>query len=157
MEIQGGELPVLHGASNLLKNQRVSILDTAVNSHEYHKTPASFHDISSHLHLYGYSLSVLYQIAHSPASPIGWAEAIFISLRIPEKLAPSHPGEPRAVRRSPAGSGSVSVNIAGKRQALPPTRIIIRNHTAALVLYFPDEWCHFRRHGSILSIRERSH
>jgi FkbM family methyltransferase len=92
MDIQGGELLALQGAAQLLKKEMVRILFTEVNFREIYQTQAYFHDVSSHLNLYGYSLYGLYQIAYSPAGPIGWADAIFVSPQVLETIASSRAG-----------------------------------------------------------------
>lgn len=86
MDVQGGELQVLRGATGILGNQLARLIYTEVNFNEIYVGQSFFHDVSSFLHRYGYSLYGLYQIAYSPVGPIGWADALFISPSVLEQV-----------------------------------------------------------------------
>jgi hypothetical protein len=84
LDIQGGELFALRGASRLLANKGVDIVYSEVNFNEIYTEQAYCHDISKLLNDYKYNLYGIYQMAYSPSGPIGWADALFVSPSIME-------------------------------------------------------------------------
>lgn len=91
MDIQGGELLALEGSVNLLGKGAIEIIYVEVNFNEIYDHQAYFHDISRFLMDHQYYLYGLYNVAYSPAGPIGWADAIFISPQILKTLTHSFP------------------------------------------------------------------
>jgi FkbM family methyltransferase len=91
IDVQGAELQVLSGAAAALRSQTVSMVFIEVNFNELYSGQAFFHDVSKHLHSYGYNLYGIYQIAYSSAGPIGWADALFVSPRILDRITQTQP------------------------------------------------------------------
>jgi FkbM family methyltransferase len=86
LDVQGGELHVLRGAAGLLRDRRVRLVYAEVNFNELYAGQAFFHDVAAHVYGCGYTLYGLYQIAYSPRGPIGWADALFVSPAVLERL-----------------------------------------------------------------------
>jgi FkbM family methyltransferase len=85
LDIQGGELLALRGASRLLMSKAIDVIYCEVNFNEIYTGQAFFHDISKFLYDCEYTLYGLFQVAYCRSGPIGWADAVFISPAIMEK------------------------------------------------------------------------
>jgi len=86
LDVQGGELHVLRGGAGLLRERRVRLVFAEVNFNELYAGQAFFHDVAGYLYGVGYTLYGLYQIAYSPRGPIGWADALFVSPAVLDRL-----------------------------------------------------------------------
>ena len=79
MDIQGGELMALNGASKTLKEHPPSVIYTEVSyMHRYESQPL-FHDLWTFLNQFGYSLFDVYHIAKATDGQILFGDALFIS------------------------------------------------------------------------------
>lgn len=89
MDIQGAELQALRGASGLLERQAIGLVYTEMNFGQLYEGQGTFHEVCQLLSTYSYSLYGLYNIAYSRNGPIGWADAIFVSPQLLERIARS--------------------------------------------------------------------
>jgi hypothetical protein len=88
MDIQGGELMALKGATKLLSTQAIDLIYSEVLFADLYENQGYFHDISQYLREYGYFLYGLYNMNYgkSKNGVLAWADAIFICPRIEESL-----------------------------------------------------------------------
>ncbi len=89
MDIQGGELSALRGASRLLKERRIGLIATEVEFFHLYKGQPLFWDIGAFLQSFGYSLFKLYDLYYHPKNErvLSWADALFVGpelLTVPE-------------------------------------------------------------------------
>jgi FkbM family methyltransferase len=78
MDIQGGELKVLHGSSELLKARRIGLIYTEVLFLPLYQGQGWFYDIAAHLHAYGYQLFDFYNFVYAEDGQLKWGDAIFL-------------------------------------------------------------------------------
>jgi FkbM family methyltransferase len=85
MDIQGGELAALKGATNLLADKAISLLALEVEFQFLYQGQPLFWDIAGYLRQFGYSFYKLYEPFYNPKNPniLCWGDAIFLS---PEML-----------------------------------------------------------------------
>jgi FkbM family methyltransferase len=76
MDIQGGELDALKGATTLLKENRIGLIYSEVFFIEQYESQPLFHDISVFLHPFGYYLQDIYEPAYGNGNMV-WADVIF--------------------------------------------------------------------------------
>lgn len=76
MDIQGGELRALRGASKLLEQKKIGIIYLEVYFVEQYENHPLFHDISKYLLQFGFCLQDLYNPIYGKGS-IAWADALF--------------------------------------------------------------------------------
>jgi FkbM family methyltransferase len=81
MDIQGGELEALKGASGLLSREAISLLALEVEFQELYANQPLFWDIASYLRGFGYSFFKLYEPYFNQQNPniLCWGDAIFLS------------------------------------------------------------------------------
>lgn len=79
MDIQGGELIALNGASNLLQTKSIDLIYMEVLFGEQYENQANFHDISKFLKDHKYILYGIYNLTRNSDGTLGYADAIFIS------------------------------------------------------------------------------
>lgn len=79
MDIQGGELNALKGASNLLRNQAIGLIFMETYFREQYKQQPLFHDVSKFLHDYGYYVQDFYEPIYGKRS-LAWCDVIFMPL-----------------------------------------------------------------------------
>lgn len=77
IDVQGYELEVLKGASQMLSARRIRVIVLEVNFAPLYERQASFQDISTFLQSHGFSLSCLYDFAFSTRKELMWCEALF--------------------------------------------------------------------------------
>lgn len=83
MDIQGGELAALHGASNMLTGAVIELIYTEVWFLPFYENQPLFGDISNFLTKFGYSLYGIYNAGFSGSTGrMTWADAIFVSPQI---------------------------------------------------------------------------
>jgi FkbM family methyltransferase len=87
MDIQGGELMALQGASPLLEAGAIDLIYTEVMFAELYEGQASFIDLCRFLEPFGYVLYGLYDLNYGKKTGVlAWADAIFISPEIRRSL-----------------------------------------------------------------------
>jgi FkbM family methyltransferase len=91
MDIQGGELLALRGASGLFEAQAIDLVFTEVLFAPMYAEQGFFHELCGWLHARGYQLFGIYQQRFGPHQFLGWANAIFCSPRLTRKLTASSP------------------------------------------------------------------
>ena len=113
LDVQGGELQVLRGATGILEDQLVRMIYTEVNFNEVYVGQAFFHDVSSFLHGYGYSLYGLSDSLQPDGSGRVGRRVVHIPHRSrarkdrPPRPGGSEPSRPViAIRREPASRQS---------------------------------------------------
>lgn len=77
MDIQGGELSALKGASDLLMNRKIKCIYAEVYFVEQYELQPLFHDISKFLYGYGFTMQDLYTPIYGLGN-IAWGDAIFV-------------------------------------------------------------------------------
>jgi FkbM family methyltransferase len=87
IDIQGGELMALRGATGLLEKQTIDLLYVEVLFVPLYKGQAYFCDLHEFLAQYGYVLYGLYGLDFGRNSVLSWADAIFINSRVEEELS----------------------------------------------------------------------
>lgn len=78
LDVQGGELDVLHGAVGLLGKQAISQIYLEVEFFEVYKQQPLFHDVAKFLADFGYHLFSLYNLSHGRDGRLLYGDAIFI-------------------------------------------------------------------------------
>lgn len=91
MDIQGGEMKALHGASRLLAEHAIALIYCEVEFYKLYQDQPLFWDIGHHLSRLGYHFYRLYDPHYHHANPsvLSWADALFVSntlLQLPESL-----------------------------------------------------------------------
>src|SRR6185437_97782 len=79
LDVEGSELDVLKGASELLSHEQIDLIYTEVNFADIYENQSYYHDLASFLYTKNYKLFDLVLITKSQESKIYWGEAIFIS------------------------------------------------------------------------------
>ena len=78
MDVQGSELSVLHGAKNMLKNQKIKLLYIEVQFQRLYEQSGLYHDVATLLYGYGYCLHNLYNMQRDQRGRLCWCDAIFV-------------------------------------------------------------------------------
>ena len=83
MDIQGGELATLRGASQALAAGRIGLIALEVNFKPIYRDLPLFWDLGALLAGYGYNLFGLYDCVYAPdnANVLSWADALFVGPR----------------------------------------------------------------------------
>lgn len=79
MDIQGGELSALRGASQLLDNQTIRLIMTEIMFVPHYEGGALFHEINDLLLGKGYSLFGIYDLHYAENGQLRFADAIYIN------------------------------------------------------------------------------
>lgn len=80
IDVQGGELKVLRGATDLLWGDDIHIIFTEVWGTPHYEGSPLLHDVCSFLSGYGYSLFDLFNIKRAAVNgQLEWCDAIFVS------------------------------------------------------------------------------
>ncbi len=79
MDIQGGELEALKGATKLLEAQKIGIIYTEVEFVSIYKDQPLFSDIELYLRQFGYRLYRIMNMHADEQGQLLWADAIFLS------------------------------------------------------------------------------
>lgn len=77
IDVQGYELNVLKGASQMLRSGRIRVIVLEVNFAPLYEQQACFQEICRFLQSHSYSLSCLYDFAFSTRKELMWCEALF--------------------------------------------------------------------------------
>jgi FkbM family methyltransferase len=78
IDVQGAELKVLEGASQLLRTQKIKLIQLEVNIGRFYKNQSSFDNIIALLQRNGYFLYNMYNFNYLEKNQLGWFDAIFI-------------------------------------------------------------------------------
>ncbi len=78
MDIQGGELMALKGASRKLAEKSISLIYTEVLFARLYEDQATFFGICEFLADFGYQLFDLYEFAYEPSGQLAWGDAVFV-------------------------------------------------------------------------------
>jgi FkbM family methyltransferase len=81
MDIQGGEVRALHGASELLKARRIGLIYTEVLFVPLYQGQGWFYDIAAYLEGYGYRLFDFYNFCYGEDGQLKWGDAVFLSVK----------------------------------------------------------------------------
>lgn len=79
MDIQGGELMALEGASRLFANSAISLIYTEILFTSLYENQASFDDLMCFLRGHGYAIFGLYNLNYAKNGVLAWGDALFIS------------------------------------------------------------------------------
>jgi len=86
MDVQGGELKILIGAENLLKNENISVIFSEVEFTRIYKDQPLFFDICAHLNKFGYSLYNVYNLHSAKNGQLVCGDAIFVNQKIRKNI-----------------------------------------------------------------------
>jgi FkbM family methyltransferase len=86
MDIQGGELMALQGASRMLEAKAIDLIYSEVLFAELYESQTDFHDLCRFLSSYDYTLYGLYNLNAGRDNILAWGDAIFIAPRIRHSL-----------------------------------------------------------------------
>lgn len=87
LDVQGGEEAVFKGASRLLLESRIGLIYTEVQVVPLYQNQSLFHELTSHLSQYGYTLFNLYNVRESGLGQLRWGDAIFLGPKLRHKLS----------------------------------------------------------------------
>jgi FkbM family methyltransferase len=82
MDIQGGELMALKGATEKLNQEAVLLIYTEVEFVPLYKGQVLFYDICDFLSGYGYTLFDIYDVSYTRSGQLRWCNAIFLSTHV---------------------------------------------------------------------------
>lgn len=82
LDVEGSELSVLKGASELLKQEVVDLIYTEVMFVAHYEEGVQFFELSRYLFDYGYTIFNLYDLKRSENGQIRWGNAVFVSPHI---------------------------------------------------------------------------
>ena len=94
LDIQGGELMALRGARNLLQNQAISLIFTEVAFVPHYENSPLFHDLSSFLTQFGYTLFAIYNMWQAQNGQLRFCDALFVSESVRTAVIDQCPEEP---------------------------------------------------------------
>jgi hypothetical protein len=89
MDIQGAELLALRGATGLFAAQAIDLVFTEVLFAPLYAEQGNFHELCGWLHARSYQLFGIYQQRFGPHQFLGWANAIFCSPKLTDRLTTS--------------------------------------------------------------------
>jgi FkbM family methyltransferase len=78
MDVQGAELPVLHGARDLLAGGRVALIYSETEFAQVYEGQATFYEIREYLAKFGYDMFNLYSLYRGKDGRLVAADAIFL-------------------------------------------------------------------------------
>jgi FkbM family methyltransferase len=79
LDVEGAEIKVLKGAHNKLAKQDISIIYTEVMFMPHYAGACMFHELTSFLSQYGYTLFNFYDVKRAKNGQLRWGNAIFVS------------------------------------------------------------------------------
>lgn len=94
LDIQGGELQALQGATNLLGAGNVSLIYTEIMFVPHYQGGALFHEICRLLGTLGFSLFDVYDLHHATNGQLRYGDALFVSDAIRRSAVDGAPAEP---------------------------------------------------------------
>lgn len=90
MDIQGGELMALEGASKMLSQQSIQLIYSEILFTSLYEGQAMFFQICDCLSRYGYTLFDMYNLSYQANGQLAWGDAVFISPQIAKRISPAH-------------------------------------------------------------------
>lgn len=88
MDIQGGELKALKGASGLLQQQKIDVIYCEISFSAMYEGSPMYHDLAGYMEKFGYKTYNLYGLNSNERGELQWGDAIFYSDRTYQKLLP---------------------------------------------------------------------
>ncbi len=79
LDVEGAEIKALKGASDKLAKQDISIIYTEVMFMPHYAGACMFHELTSFLSQYGYTLFNFYDVKRAKNGQLRWGNAIFVS------------------------------------------------------------------------------
>ena len=79
LDVEGAEIKALKGAHNKLSKQDISIIYTEVMFMPHYEGACMFHELTSFLSQYDYTLFNLYDMKRAKNGQLRWGNAIFVS------------------------------------------------------------------------------
>jgi FkbM family methyltransferase len=80
LDVQGYELKVLEGATNMLRDQKVAFILTELNFVSLYEGQAFFHQVYERLQTHGFQLVSLYNENFRSDPVLGWCDGLFVNL-----------------------------------------------------------------------------
>ena len=78
IDIQGGELDALRGATSLLNGKKIKVIYTEIQFFQLYEKAPLFHNIVMFLENFGYELHNIYDLNYNQNGKLAWGDAIFI-------------------------------------------------------------------------------
>ena len=94
IDVQGGELKALEGATMLLKHARVSLIYTELMFVPHYENGTRFYELCAFLAGFGYSLFDFYDFRRATNGQLRQADAIFVSEAVRRSVLDCYPEEP---------------------------------------------------------------
>jgi FkbM family methyltransferase len=91
LDIEGSELLALKGASEKLSENLIKLIYTEIMFVPHYEGGVLFHELSSFLSGYGYTLFNLYDLKRAANGQLRWGNSIFINPHIRAKMIDSSP------------------------------------------------------------------
>lgn len=91
LDVEGAEIKALKGAHNKLVKQDISIIYTEVMFMPHYEGACMFHEMTSFLSQYDYTLFNLYDVKRAKNGQLRWGNAIFLSPKARAKFEMSVP------------------------------------------------------------------
>lgn len=79
LDIQGGELMALKGASKLLQGGAIPLVYTEIMFVPHYEGAPLFHEVWAYLAQFGYTLFDIYDLAHASNGQLRYGDALFVS------------------------------------------------------------------------------
>jgi hypothetical protein len=86
LDVEGAEIKTLKGAHNKLAKQDISTIYTEVMFIPHYEGACMFHELTSFLSQYGYTLFNLYGLKREKNGQLRWGNAIFLSPHVRAKF-----------------------------------------------------------------------
>ncbi|MCX7771312.1 MAG: FkbM family methyltransferase [Proteobacteria bacterium] len=94
LDIQGGELLALEGATNTLRDGKISLIYTEVFFVPHYENSPLFNHICNFLERFGYSLFNIYNLQRAKNGQLRYGDALFVSESLRKNVIDSFPEEP---------------------------------------------------------------
>lgn len=93
LDVQGGELLVLQGATDLLRRHAVDVIYTEAAFVPHYEGGVLFHELAQFLQAYGYSLFNLFELHVARNGQLRYCDALFISTETRGRVVDAAPPE----------------------------------------------------------------
>lgn len=94
MDIQGGELAALKGATRLLESPKLKLIYTEALFVSHYENHPLFHDMSVYLSDHGYSLYNIYNLRSATNGQLRYGDVLFVSAEVRRRCIDAFPEEP---------------------------------------------------------------